>query len=343
MLGDVLHDDRVAQVRLVGPVFAHRLGVGDARPGRGRDRLAAGEFLERAPDDRLHRREHVLLLDEAHLDVELVEFARQAVGARVLVAKAGRDLEIAVEARHHQELLVLLGRLRQRVELARMEARGHEEVARAFRARGGEDRGLELEEPLPFHPSAKRINDLPAQHDVLVQLLAPQIEEAVPEPRVLGIGLVAEHRQRQIARRAQNFDLAHVNLDEAGRHLGVFGAGRALAHLAVDADHEFRAQLLGLAEGRRIRIDHALGEAVMVAQIDEQHAAVVADAVAPAGKPDVGAVLGEGQGAAGMRAVAMHESRSFRFERRCVDENGRRGKRQVRRRRVTRMTRFPRH
>ena len=163
-----------------------------------------------------------------------------------------------------------------------MEARRHEEVARAFRARGGEDRGLELEEPLPFHPSAKRINDLPAQHDVVVQLLATQVEEAVPEPRVFGIGLVAEHRQRQIARRAQNFDLAHIDLDEAGRHLGVFGARRALAHPAVDTNDEFRAQFLRLGEGGRIRVDDALGEAVMVAQIDEQQAAVIADAVAPA-------------------------------------------------------------
>jgi hypothetical protein len=38
----------------------------------------------------------------------------------------------------------------------------------------------------------------------------------------------------------------------------------------------------------------------MIAQIDEQHAAVVADAVAPAGEPDVGAGLGEAEGAAGM-------------------------------------------
>jgi hypothetical protein len=50
--------------------------------------------------------------------------------ARVLVAETGRDLEILVEARDHQKLLELLRRLRQRVELARMQPRGHEEVAR---------------------------------------------------------------------------------------------------------------------------------------------------------------------------------------------------------------------
>ena len=158
-----------------------------------------------------------------------------------------------------------------------------------------------------------------AQHDVLVKLLAPQIKEPVPEPRVLRIGLVAEHRQRQIAGRPQDFDLAEVNLDEAGRHFGIFRACRALAHLAVDANHEFRSQLLRFAEGGRIRIDHALGDAVMVAQIDEQQAAVVADAMAPAGKPNVGAILGEGQGAAGMSAVAMHDYRVFfRVRRRCA-------------------------
>ena len=192
-----------------------------------------------------------------------------------------------------------------------MQTRRHEEVARAFRARGGEDRRLELEESLLLHAPAKRINDLSAQHDVLVQLVAPQVEEPISEPRILGIGLVAEHRQRQIASRPQNFDVAHVNLDQAGRHFGIFGAGRAFAHPSVDPDDEFGAQLFRFAEGGRIRIDHALGEAVMVAQIDEQQAAVVADAMAPAGKPDVGAVLGEGQGAAGMGAVAMHDCRSF--------------------------------
>ena len=49
----------------------------------------------------------------------------------------------------------------------------------------------------------------------------------------------------------------------------------------------------------------------MVAQVDEQHAAVVADAVAPAGKADVGADLGEPKGAAGVRAIAMHEVSVF--------------------------------
>ena len=98
---------------LSGAVFAHGLGVGD-----GGER---GVTCSRAPNSsntpsqhRLDRREDVFLGHEAHLDVELVELAGAAVGARVLVAKAGGDLEIAVEAGDHGELLELLGRLRQR-------------------------------------------------------------------------------------------------------------------------------------------------------------------------------------------------------------------------------------
>ena len=100
---------------------------------------------------------------------------------------------------------------------------------------------------------------------------------------------------------------------------------------SVDPNDEFRAQLLRFAEGGRIRIDYALGEAVVVAQIDEQQAAVVTDAMAPAGKADVGAILGKGQGAAGVGAVAVHDCQSFRVvslqaaSRCCLTENERGG------------------
>ena len=135
---------------------------------------------------RLDRGEHVLLLDERHLQVELVELAGRAVGARVLVAKAGRDLKIAVEARHHEQLLVLLRRLRQGVELARVQARGHQKIAGALGRARGQDRRLELDEALLLHAPADRGDDRRAQQDGLVHDLAAQVEEAVAKARFLG-------------------------------------------------------------------------------------------------------------------------------------------------------------
>ena len=92
-------------------------------------------------------REHVLDADERHLEVDLREL-ELAVGALVLVAEAARDLEVAVEARDHQQLLHELRRLRQRVERAGLEPARHQEVARALGRRLREDRRLDLEEAL---------------------------------------------------------------------------------------------------------------------------------------------------------------------------------------------------
>jgi hypothetical protein len=44
----------------------------------------------------------------------------------------------------------------------------------------------------------------------------------------------------------------------------------------------------------------------MIAQVDEQQAAVVADAMAPTRKADSLPVLGKPEGAAGVGAIAMH-------------------------------------
>ena len=56
------------------------------------------------------------------------------------------------------------------------------------------------------------------------------------------------------------------------------------------------------------RIDDALGDAVVIAQVDEQQVAVVALAMHPAGQANLRAGVGETQGAAGVRAIRMHGS-----------------------------------
>src|SRR5882672_11285972 len=58
-------------------------------------------------------------------------------------------------------------------------------------------------------------------------------------------------------------------------------------------------------------VGDALGEAIMVAQVDEQQAAMVADAVAPAGKPHIVADVARAKRAAGVGAITMH-GRTFR-------------------------------
>ena len=64
-------------------------------------------------DEALGDGEDLVLLGEGHLEVDLGEVGL-AVGAEVFVAEAAGDLEVAVEAADHEELLEDLRGLRER-------------------------------------------------------------------------------------------------------------------------------------------------------------------------------------------------------------------------------------
>ena len=142
--------------------------------------------------------------------------------------------------------------------------------------------------------------------DVAMQALAAQIEKAVFQPDLFRIFLLAEHRHRQLAGRAEHLDVVDIDFDGSGWQFRILGAGGTLAHPAIDPHHPFRAQRLSRFERRRVGVGHHLGDAVVVAEIDEQHAAMVADAMAPAGKAHLLADVACAQGAAGMGAIAVH-------------------------------------
>ena len=141
-----------------------------------------------------------------------------------------------------------------------------------------------------------------------MQMLAAQVEEPVLEPDFLRIIVLAKHWHRQLNGRAEHLDAADEDFDSAGGQFQVLRPGGTFAHLALDPHHPFRAQLFNLLERRRIRIGDALGHAVMVAQVDEQKPAMVADAVAPTGQPHGLTDIALPQGVAMMGTVAMHYS-----------------------------------
>ena len=115
--GDVVELEAEPQVGLVGAVAAHRLRVG--QDGNLAD-VDPEDLPPELPDELAHDLEDVVAGDEAHLEVDLGEL-RLAVGAGVFIAEALADLQVAVAARDHQDLLEDLGALRQGVELAGVE------------------------------------------------------------------------------------------------------------------------------------------------------------------------------------------------------------------------------
>jgi len=81
--------------------------------------------------------------------------------------------------------------------------------------------------------------------------------------------------------------------------IGVDGAVRPRAHRAFHAQHELGARLVGHRKRqRRVRGRDHLHHAAAVAQVDENHAAVVAAVQHPAGQRDALADVGAAQLAA---------------------------------------------
>ena len=144
-LREVVELEPEAQVRLVGAVAGDRLVVGKP-PHRQLDLHAGASEYER--QQALVQIDHVVGVDEGHLDVQLRE-VRLPVRAQVLIPEAARDLKIALEAADHEKLLEELGGLRQRVEGATLQPAGYQEVSGSLGRRAGEDRRLDLEKALP--------------------------------------------------------------------------------------------------------------------------------------------------------------------------------------------------
>ena len=86
------------EVGLVGPVPFDDLVEGEPRERHLEERPVRGRRGGDLDGHRLDEAHHGLLVDEAHLEVELGELGL-AVAAQVLVAEAAGDLEVAIDAR----------------------------------------------------------------------------------------------------------------------------------------------------------------------------------------------------------------------------------------------------
>ena len=99
--------------------------------------------------------------------------------------------------------------------------------------------------PFAWWTSESASQQLRAQDQPLVDLLAPQVEVAVLEPqRLVGVGGVVDRKWRRLGG-GQHLDVSRADLDVAGRQLGVLGAGQALRDLALDSQDELVAHAAG--------------------------------------------------------------------------------------------------
>ena len=242
------------------------------------------DLLGDPSDHALDRFEHVLLRDEAHLDVDL-GVLRLPVAAQVLVAEGARQLVVAVVAGDHQQLLEHLRALRQCVELAGAQPRRDHEVAGALRRGADEVGGLDLDEAVVLQRAANRTGQPRAHQHPRLHRRPAQVQVAVLQAqRLVQAGLLLVDVERRHLAGVEDGEPIHRHLDRPGRQLRVGGALRPLPHHALDLHHPFAARRLGrgVGLGRVLLVGDHLGQAVAVAQVEEGEMPVVAPPMDPA-------------------------------------------------------------
>ena len=188
------------QVGLVCAVRVDRFGIGQHGPGGRQQAFLWGDRRQHRGEQVLDQGSDVVPMDEGHFKVELGEFGLP-VAAQVLIAETARDLEVALQAGHHQQLFELLGRLGQGVELSGMHAGGHQVVARAFGGGFEQDGGFDLDETVLVEVIAHELDHFMAQDQVVLHTLTSQVEVAVFQAHVLvGVFVFVDHERQGFGR-----------------------------------------------------------------------------------------------------------------------------------------------
>ena len=310
--GEVLDLEPIAEVGAVAAVALHGIGIAHAREGGlHRDPRLGPERL----DHPLRERDDVLTADERRLDVDLGEL-ELPIGAQVLVTEAAGDLEVAVEPRAHEELLVDLRRLWEGVELPRTHPARDEEVARPLRRRLREDRGLELQIPLRTQVLPRGLHQAMPEHEGVLEFLASQIEDAMPEPELFGGELpLLDRRDWEGGRHrwSHHADRRRPDLDAACRHLRIEHLRRTRRHRPLDHHHALdpdrRSRRDRLCR-RPMRVERALHHPTPVPEVEEDLPPEVTRAMDPAAEHDRGPDVGGAQGAGQVGTQGGGERRS---------------------------------
>ena len=144
------------------------------------------------------------------------------------------------------------------------------------------------------------------EHNVVVQLIAAQIKEAVFETERFGRLLILRNLERNLIGFAENFHFFCNKFNLAGCELRIDRFRRSGNNRSREGDDRFHAPFFQFLIEIHFRIDHDLGLSVVVAQINEDHAAVVAHAVNPACKFRFLSDIGLSESAACLRSECFH-------------------------------------
>ena len=192
-----------------------------------------------------------------------------------------------------------IGRLWKSVKGFRMDAAGHQIVARAFGRAGGQHRGFDLKEASLVEKTAHALKDAVAHRQMVTHRRTAQVQIAVLQARVFGDGVgdgrrAGNHRffgdgEGQRIRLREHGQFIDHQFDCTGLDVGILGTGLTLHQCAAHRDTELGAQRGSERAdlGRRdLRAEYHLEDAAAIAQMDKEQSAVVAESIDPASQQE---------------------------------------------------------
>src|SRR5690606_17031993 len=134
-----------------------------------------------------------------------------------------------------------------------------------------------------------------------------KVQEPVAQPLLFGDVLRAGYLEWQRIGNRQDIDPVDLDFHRPGRQGGIDVLVAAGDNAAVHGDDTLVTQGLGRAERRRSWRNHALRDAEVIAQVDEQQVAVIPFAVDPARQSDLLVDVFGTQHLTGVRTVRVHD------------------------------------
>ena len=164
---------------------------------------------------------------------------------------------------------------------------GDQVIACALRRGARQHGGFNVDEAVRVHELAQDLDHVMPEFQVRLHGRTPEIDIAVAKLDVVMDVFVVELERRGVCV-VQDFDAVTQYLDFTGRQIRVDGALGTVPDTAGDPDHVFIADRIGDGKGLGpVGIEHNLGQSLAVAQINKDHAAMIATAVDPAAQADL--------------------------------------------------------